>query len=90
MQRGVLQLTKGEFDELMKVFHWDTNGNSILASKLQYASENKEEAVKNISVSEEDLELILDDIMPVNPSNILLKSVFDKISEQLREIREYR
>lgn len=90
MQRGVLQLTKGEFDELMKVFHWDTNGNSILASKLQYASENEEEAIKNISVSEEDLELILDDIMPVNPSNILLKSVFDKISEQLREIREYR
>ena len=90
MQRGVLQLTKEEFEELVRVFHWDTNGNSILASKLQYASENKEEAVKNISVSEEDLELILDDIMPVNPSNILLKSVFDKISEQLREIREYR
>lgn len=89
MQRGVLQLTREEFDELMKVFHWDTNGDSILASKLQYASENKEEAVKNISVSEEDLELILDDIMPIDSNNTFLKSVFDKISEQLREIRGF-
>lgn len=89
MYRGILQLTKEELKELIRVFHWDTNGTSIIASKLKVASENSDE-IKNISVSEEDLEYLLDDIMPIEQNNLLLKNVFEKISEQLREIRELR
>lgn len=89
MYRGILQLTKEELNELTRVFHWDINGMSMIASKLKAATENSDE-IKNISVSEEDLESLLDDIMPVDQNNPLLKNVFDKISEQLREIRELR
>ncbi len=59
---------------------------SLLYSKLQDANENTDE-IKTISVSEEDLEFILDSILPIDPNNQLLKMVFEKISEQLRNIR---
>lgn len=87
MHRGTLQLTKDELDALVKAFHWDINGGSTIASKLQYATDSADD-IKSISVSEEDLELILDDIMPVDSNNALLTAVSEKIGEQLREIRK--
>jgi len=89
MQRGILQLTKEEIIELNNVFHWDINGGSILASKLQYAMENSQEN-NNLEVSEEDLELLLDDIMPIDESNAILKNAIDKVSELLRRLRYIR
>lgn len=89
MYRGVIELTKEELDSLIKAFHWELNGSSVIASKLQYAIDGESD-VKTISVSEEDLELILDDIMPVDPNNIVLQRVSEKIGEKLRKIRELK
>ena len=86
MQRGVLQLTKDEVLALKNAFHWDINGHTILASKLQYAIENLQD-IHKIEVSEDDLELLLDDIMPVRPENIVLKNAMQKVGDLLREFR---
>lgn len=86
MQRGVLQLTKDEVLALKNAFHWDINGHTILASKLQYAIENLQD-IHKIEVSEDDLELLLDDIMPVQPENIVLKNAMQKVGDLLREFR---
>lgn len=86
MYRGILELKKDEFDELFKMLVTAIPKESLLYSKLQDANENTDE-IKTISVSEEDLEFILDSILPIDPNNQLLKMVFEKISEQLRAIR---
>lgn len=86
MYRGILELEKDEFDELFKLLVTALPKESLLYSKLQDANENTDE-IKTISVSEEDLEFILDSILPIDPNNQLLKMVFEKISEQLRAIR---
>ncbi|HPR91642.1 MAG TPA: hypothetical protein PLR64_00065 [Candidatus Dojkabacteria bacterium] len=86
MYRGILELEKDEFDELFKLLVTALPKESLLSSKLQNANENTDE-IKTISVSEEDLEFILDSILPIDPNNQLLKMVFEKISEQLRNIR---
>lgn len=86
MYRGILELKKDEFDELFKMLVTAIPKESLLYSKLQDANENTDE-IKTISVSEEDLEFILDSILPIDPNNQLLKMIFEKISEQLRNIR---
>ena len=86
MYRGILELEKDEFDELFKMLVTALPKESLLFSKLQNANENTDE-IKTISVSEEDLEFILDSILPIDPNNQLLKMIFEKISEQLRNIR---
>lgn len=86
MQRGILQLTKEEVIALNNAFHWDINGSTILASKLQYAIENLQDT-HSIEVSEDDLELLLDDIMPVDDTNPVLKNVMEKVANLLRQFR---
>ena len=86
MYRGILELEKDEFDELFKMLVTALPKESLLFSKLQNANENTDE-IKTISVSEEDLEFILDSILPIDPNNQLLKIISEKISEQLRNIR---
>ena len=86
MQRGILQLTKDEVIALNNAFHWDINGHTILASMLQYAMENLQDT-HSIEVSEDDLELLLDDIMPVDETNPILKNVMEKVSNLLRQLR---
>lgn len=86
MYRGILELKKDEFDELFKLLVTALPKEGLLYSKLQNANENTDE-IKTISVSEEDLEFILDSILPIDPNNQLLKMIFEKISEQLRNIR---
>lgn len=86
MQRGVLQLTREEVVALNSAFHWVVNGHTILASKLQYAMDNLQD-VHSIEVSEDDLELLLDDIMPVEQENTVLVTAMKKVAELLREFR---
>lgn len=86
MQRGVLQLTREEVVALNSAFHWVVNGHTILASKLQYAMDNLQD-IHSIEVSEEDLELLLDDIMPVEQENTVLVTAMKKVAELLREFR---
>ena len=86
MQRGILQLTKDEVIALNNAFHWDINGSTILASKLQYAMENLQDT-HSIEVSEDDLELLLDDIMPVDDTNPVLKNAMEKVANLLRQFR---
>lgn len=86
MQRGIIQLTKEEVIALNDAFHWGLNGGSILASKIQYSMENLRDN-HDIEMSEEDLELLLDDIMPVDENNVPLKSAMDKVGELLRRFR---
>ena len=86
MQRGVLQLTREEVLALDTAFDWQNNSGSIFAPKLQYAKENLLD-LNELFVSEEDLELLLDIIAPVDPSNIPLSSTFEKIGLLLRQFR---
>mgnify|MGYP000850980487 CR=1 FL=1 len=86
MQRGVLQLTREEVLALYQAFHWDSNGHSIVASKLQYAYENLMD-INDIFVSEDDLDLLLDDIAPVDSNNTILQNAFNKIGDSLRQLR---
>lgn len=86
MYRGILELEKDEFDELFKLLVTAIPKESLIYSKLQNANGNTDE-IKTISVSEEDLEFILDSILPIDQNNPLLKMIFEKISEQLRDIR---
>ena len=86
MYRGILELEKDEFDELFKLLVTAIPKEGLLYSKLQNANGNTDE-IKTISVSEEDLEFILDSILPIDPNNQLLKIISEKISEQLRAIR---
>ncbi|HNW33262.1 MAG TPA: hypothetical protein PKL44_03415, partial [Candidatus Dojkabacteria bacterium] len=64
MYRGILELKKDEFDELFKLLVTAIPKEGLLYSKLQNANENTDE-IKTISVSEEDLEFILDSILPI-------------------------
>ena len=76
MNRGVLELTKEEVNELNKV---------ISLEKFSLASEN-DEAEKKIFVNEEELEGILDEIGLIN-DNEIIASVKEKVYELLKRFR---
>ncbi|MHC1716760.1 MAG: hypothetical protein AB9915_02675 [Candidatus Dojkabacteria bacterium] len=81
MLRGVLQLSKEELLEL------GTAIDSLHVKNFQYALESIKEE-NSIFVSEEDLELILDEVGLVNEDeNIILANTVKKMNDQLRQFR---
>lgn len=76
MQRGVLELTKGELEEIVKYSNID---------KFNIAMENIRD-INMISVNEEILEQILDDVGIVT-DNPILNSARKKVSQLLLSFR---
>lgn len=86
MLRGIIQLTTEEVLEIEKAINSKSFADTPLGSKLSYI--NKEyQAINNIEVSEEDLEQLLDEIMPVEPSNKTLFFAMEKVGNLLRQLR---
>jgi hypothetical protein len=84
MNRGILTITKPEYDELMKNFHVNNYSNTPLFSKLTSVSQLGEITEVEILLSSDELEIILDDIGFVDINiNPLLNSVITKISQKL-------
>jgi hypothetical protein len=84
MNRGILTITKQEYDELMKNFDVKKYSNSPLFSKLTSVTQLGEITEVEILLSSDELEIILDDIGFVDVNvNPLLNSVINKISQKL-------
>ena len=86
MNRGIVKLTKAEFDELMRNFDINKYATTPLYSKFNSVYSLGDVVVVEVLLSSEELETILDDIgfVDVN-TNPVLNSVFLKLSDRLRD-----
>ncbi len=87
MQRGVIQFTREELFEIKNSFNSELHAQSAIGTKLKFVLDI-DQKVYNIEVSEEDLEILLDDIMPVSLSNNILKIAMEKVGNMLRQFRD--
>lgn len=86
MNRGVLVLSRDELLELLKVHDISVNPEIPLSVKLN-ASLKSISDVNNISVSAEELEILLDEIGIVGDDRPLLKNVVNKINAMILQWR---
>lgn len=86
MNRGVLVLSRDELLELLKVYDISVNPEIPLSVKLN-ASLKSISDVNNISVSAEELEILLDEIGIVGDDRPLLKNVVNKINAMILQWR---
>lgn len=86
MKRGIIVFSKDELNELIKHFNMDACDNAQLKVKLKAAYETIQDE-NSILISDDELEIILDDIGIVDENNTLLKSVTEKISKTLIALR---
>lgn len=86
MNRGVLVLSRDELLELLKVHDISVNPEIPLSVKLNASLKSISE-VNNISVSAEELEILLDEIGIVGNDRPLLKSVVNKINAMILQWR---
>lgn len=87
MLRGVIQFTKEELFEIKKSFNSEVHSQSAIGTKLKFVLDT-DKKVYDIEVSEDDLEILLDDIMPVSPSNVVLSVAMEKVGNLLRQFRD--
>lgn len=87
MQRGVIQFTKEELFEIKNAFNFELHSQSAIGTKLEFVLDIDKKSY-DIEVSEEDLEILLDDIMPVSPSNVVLRVAMEKVGSLLRHFRD--
>lgn len=86
MNRGVLVLSRDELLELLEVYDISVNPEIPLSVKLN-ASLKSISDVNNISVSAEELEILLDEIGIVGDDRPLLKNVVNKINAMILQWR---
>lgn len=86
MNRGVLVLSRDELLELLEVYDISVNPEIPLSVKLN-ASLKSISDVNNISVSAEELEILLDEIGIVGDDRPLLKNVINKINAMILQWR---
>lgn len=86
MNRGVLVLSRDELLELLEVYDISVNPEIPLSVKLNASLKSISE-VNNISVSAEELEILLDEIGIVGNDRPLLKSVVNKIKAMILQWR---
>lgn len=86
MNRGVLVLSRDELLELLKVHDISVNPEIPLSVKLNASLKSISE-VNNISVSAEELEILLDEIGIVGDDRPLLKNVVNKINAMILQWR---
>ncbi len=87
MNRGVLVLSRDELLELLKVYDISVNPKIPLSVKLKASLESMND-VNNLSVSAEELEVLLDEIGIVGDDKPLLKNVASKINAMILQWRE--
>lgn len=86
MNRGIIKLTKVEFDELMRNFDIKKYASTPLYSKFSSVYKLGDVIEVEILLSSDELEIILDEIGFVNVNtNPVLNSVFLKLSNTLRD-----
>lgn len=86
MQRGILVLNKEELTQLLTVLDISKFDGSPLFNKLTIASNTTDNEVK-ISISEDEIERILDEVGPPIYENDIANSAIKKINELLLTIR---
>lgn len=86
MNRGILVLSRDELLELLEVYDISVNPEIPLSVKLN-ASLKSISDVNNISVSAEELEILLDEIGIVGDDRPLLKNVVNKINAMILQWR---
>jgi len=86
MQRGVLVLRKEELEALFTVFDINKFNGLPIYNKLSNAKGSIENEV-SISISEDEIERILDEVGPASTDNQILNSGITKMSELLQSFR---
>lgn len=86
MQRGVLTLSKEEFNQLLSIIDINRFNQTPLYNKLISAGNTNEKEVK-ISISEDEIEMILDEVGPPIYENLVLNNALKKISALLISFR---
>jgi len=86
MQRGVLTLSKEEFNQLLSIIDINRFNQTPLYNKLISAGNTNEKEVK-ISISEDEIEKILDEVGPPIYENLVLNNALKKISALLISFR---
>lgn len=88
MKRGIIELTKEEVLNIVDQLPLDVYAGKPLANKL-HASISSGIDVQTLEVSEDELELILDEIaIPSPDESAHLKSARKKMQNLLRDFRE--
>ena len=86
MQRGVLTLSKEEFNQLLSIIYINRFNQTPLYNKLISAGNTNEKEVR-ISISEDEIEKILDEVGPPIYENLVLNNALKKISALLISFR---
>ncbi len=86
MQRGVLKLSKEEFNQLLSIIDINRFNQTPLYNKLISAGNTNEKEVR-ISISEDEIEKILDEVGPPIYENLVLNNALKKISALLISFR---
>ncbi len=86
MQRGVLTLSKEEFNQLLSIIDINRFNQTPLYNKLISAGNTNEKEVR-ISISEDEIEMILDEVGPPIYENLVLNNALKKISALLISFR---
>ena len=86
MQRGVLTLSKEEFNQLLSIIDINRFNQTPLCNKLISAGNTNEKEVR-ISISEDEIEKILDEVGPPIYENLVLNNALKKISALLISFR---
>ncbi|HRX44263.1 MAG TPA: hypothetical protein P5059_03375 [Candidatus Dojkabacteria bacterium] len=86
MQRGVLTLSKEEFNQLLSIIDINRFNQTPLYNKLISAGNTNEKEVR-ISISEDEIEKILDEVGPPIYENLVLNNALKKISALLISFR---
>jgi len=89
MQRGVIQITKKEVQEIYRTFDLTQHEGLALKSKLIAAGNSTAELI-NIELSEDEVEAILDNIIiPSKTDNENTISLRKKLQNKMAEFRSY-
>ena len=87
MKRGVIQLTKAEAYEVLKLF-LQSQQQSSLYTRLESA-QNSDSDIIDLHVSEEELEVLLDNVgIPESDEPIERGNLRKKVREYLNTLRE--
>lgn len=86
MQRGVLTLSKEEFNQLLSIIDINRFNQTPLYNKLISAGNTNEKEVR-ISISEDEIEKTLDEVGPPIYENLVLNNALKKISALLISFR---
>lgn len=86
MQRGVLTLSKEEFNQLLSIIDINRFNQTPLYNKLISAGNTNEKEVR-ISISEDEIEKILDEVGPPIYENVLANTAIKRINDLLLNLR---